>query len=152
MQRRAVLGSGVAGLTVAAMTPLWAADRNDTAMAFHSIAMARRQRDLPGLTILPGLNRVVAAQTQHMAFAGMMTHLDAQGRDPAARAQHVGYSGRVLGEALAETFDGPVETVEVWLAHTQTREVLLDTFAQYMGLSMQRDDDGRMWWAMNVGV
>jgi uncharacterized protein YkwD len=91
-------------------------------------------------------------QALHMAASGNTAHLDAEGRDPVARARQAGYEGRVLGEALAETWDGPLETVALWLSHDPTREVLLDPAARDLGLVMYRGDDGRMWWVLVVGV
>jgi uncharacterized protein YkwD len=121
-------------------------------MALHQLAVARDEAGLPALTRRASLQSMARHQALHMAASGNTAHLDAEGRDPVARARQAGYGGRVLGEALAETWDGPLETVALWLAHGLTREVLLDPAARDLGLVMYRGDDGRMWWDLAVGV
>jgi uncharacterized protein YkwD len=152
MRRRTVLGLGMAGLSAGVAWPAWACGLDEIDTALHQLAAARAQERLPGLTPQPALTAMSRHQVQHMAASSATTHLDAQNRDPVARAQQAGYGGRVLGEALAETWDGPAETVTLWLGHDPTRDVLLDPAARDLGLSLHRGDDGRMWWDLVVGA
>jgi uncharacterized protein YkwD len=152
MQRRMVLGGGLAGLAFGIVWPVWARGTDAVGVAAHHVALARAGAGLTALTLRPALTGMAQRQVLHMADRGAATHLDASGRDPQARAGLAGYSGQVLGEALAETFDGPVETVALWLDHAQTRAVLLDPAACDLGLAMRRGDDRRIWWTLVVAA
>ena len=149
------MGIGVAGLVAGGLTafPARAAIRQDlVSMALSDLGAARHAAGLADLAQCPALTQAAALQAAYIARKGTAIHNAEDGGDPAQRARTVGYPGRVLGEALAETFEGPSETVAFWLAHDWTRPVLLDPAAREAGLVMHRGKDGRMWWDLLVGV
>lgn len=152
MQRRTVLGIGMAGLAVGILPIGESLANRDVDTALRVLVSARADAGLPQLTLQPDLSAAAQVHAWYMAGSGRASHIDAIGRDPVARARRTGYRGIILGEALAETFDGPVETVAFWLEHRPTREVLLDPAAWDLGLAMARDPDGRMWWDLILGA
>jgi uncharacterized protein YkwD len=152
MRRRTVLASGAAGLAALILPTIGWRDGGEAGTALRHVAEARRTAMAPPLMPRPDLVRMARRQVLHMEAAGTTTHLGADGSDPVARARDAGYAGRILGEALAETHDGPAETVALWLAHAPTRDVLLDPGARDLGLVMHHGTDGRMWWNLVVGA
>ena len=155
MRRRAVLGSGMAGLLAVAL-PVFsgraAVREGGVAVALGPLEIARRDAGLADLQQSPALIEAALLQAGHMARAGIATHYAADGSDPVQRVRAVGYSGRVLGEALAETFEEPSRIVAFWLAHERTRPVLLNPDARQAGMVMHRSEDGRIWWDLLVGA
>jgi len=79
------------------------------------------------------------------------THTDGRDGDPVTRARACGYPGHVLGEALAESGAGAVDTATLWLSHPATRAVLLDPRAREVGIFGLRDASGVVWWDLVVG-
>jgi len=152
MQRRTVLASGLAGLAAGAGLPVWARGLDGADVAMRHLAAARARAGVSALALRPVLVGLVRRQVRHMADLGGTTHLDAHGRNPQMRAGLAGYAGHILGEALAETFNGPAETVALWLAHAQTRAVLLDPEGRDLGLALHPGEDGRVWWDLVIGA
>jgi uncharacterized protein YkwD len=152
MRRRTVLGIGTAGLAAGLLPALRPRGEAAVGPALRRLSAAREEARLPDLVLRPELTEMARLQARHMAVAGATTHLAADGGDPVARARRAGYAGRVLGEALAETREGPDETVATWLAHDATRDVLLDPEARDLGLVMVRGRDGRAWWDLVTGA
>ena len=152
MQRRTVLGSGVVGLVVGIAWPTWAGGADEVELVREYLVEARAEAGLGALTLQSALMDMARQQTARMAALGSTTHLNGHGEDPRLRADRAGYVGQVLGEALAETFDGPMETMTFWLDHAATRAVLLDPAARDLGLAMRRGYDGRIWWDLVVGA
>jgi uncharacterized protein YkwD len=111
----------------------------------------RRAEGLAALARHPALDAMARRQAVHMAESGNATHLDVEGHDPAARGAAAGYAGSVLGETLAETWDGARETADLWFAHDGTRAVLLHPTARHVGLFGLRERDGLVWWDLVVG-
>jgi uncharacterized protein YkwD len=156
MKRRAVLSMGAASLMVgsAVLIPRWplveGTDQIDT--AFQKLAQVRRDAGLPVLSQRSVLVEMGRRQGAHMERLGQTSHLDAEGCDPVVRAQQAGYQGRILGEALAETYYGPVETVDAWLLNDATNDVLMDPSAGDLGLALVVGQDGRRWWNLVTGA
>jgi uncharacterized protein YkwD len=84
--------------------------------------------------------------TAHMAELGAVSHFGPKGEEPPLRARLAGFSGHVLGETLAETEEGPLETMAFWLAHRPTRTVLMDPEARYVGVAAIMGHEPRIWW------
>ncbi len=81
------------------------------------------------------------------------THIGPGGSDPIERGVRSGYEGRILGEALAESVEGPLDTLELWMGHDQTRAVLLDWEAREVGLSCIGDRHaGPVHWDLVLGA
>lgn len=156
MKRRTLLGVMATGLVAGSFPEALRASRrpgaDPLAEAEHHLSRARREAGLPALTrdsLLTEMGRHHAARMQAL---GQATHLDEAGHTPEDRAARLGYAGRVLGEAVAETFGPAAQTVEAWLDHPETREVLMDPEARDLGLAMTRDEGGRMWWDLVTGA
>jgi uncharacterized protein YkwD len=155
MRRRIFIGTGIAAL--GALVPFRsgaahaAVGEAEIRRLLHRLAAVRRAEGLAALARHPALGDMARLHTMHVAALAQATHLDADGRDPVTRGAAAGYSGQVLGETLAETWDGPRETADLWLAHDGTRAVLLHPTARHVGLFGLRARDGLVWWDLVVG-
>jgi uncharacterized protein YkwD len=155
MKRRAVLA---AGSTLLAATPFWGAYggepivRLEEAFCQHLNA-ARLHVGLPILTRNTALETMARRHALAMAQDGHATHATTQGLLPPDRARAAGYTGTVQAEALAETYQDPVQTLQAWLADPQTQAVVFNDHADEVGFSgAQIDDaDARIWWTLVVG-
>jgi uncharacterized protein YkwD len=153
MRRRTVLILGTAGLAAWAVpAPFGGAAGGDLATALERLAEARRQEGLPALSAHAALRAMADDHAFHLQRLGAVTHYGPEGEDPMARGRRHGYSGRVLGEALAESRAGTLETVAGWLQDEVAREIVLDPHARHAGLAMRHGADGRIWWDLVTGA
>lgn len=154
MKRRTLLNAVTLGCAVGLVPGiLWdAAAEQPLEQAYDALMRARRAAGLPDLTRQPALMASGRAQVVYMQALGQTHHMDAFGHSPDVRAARLGYEGRVLGEVLAETYGPPSETLEAWLTAPETRAVLLDPDAREVGLAMNEDREGRMWWVAMTGA
>jgi uncharacterized protein YkwD len=152
MDRRKFIGYGAAlactGLTSGALA--WPGPEGPIPLAgaLRRFSAARRAAGLTVPVRDGGLSASAWRQVLHMADQGAVSHFDAAGRDPNARARQEGFTGRVLGEALAETREGPEATMAFWLSHDPTREVLMEPGIRRFGLAAAASPDGRAWWLL----
>jgi uncharacterized protein YkwD len=155
MYRREFIGCaaalGATGLASGALALPRTQGALPLAAAIRRFSEARRAAGLHVPTLDAGLAASALRQAAHMAERGAVSHVDAAGLDPNRRARQAGFLGRVLGETLAETRDGPVETMTFWLSHAPTRAVLMDPEARHFGLAGMAGPDGRDWWLMATG-
>jgi uncharacterized protein YkwD len=122
------------------------------AAAIRQFSEARRAA---GLTVPVRDERLSASawrQVLHMAEKGAVSHFDTNGQDPNARARQAGFMGRVFGETLAETREGPEANMAFWLSHDPTREVLMEPGVRRFGLAAIAGPDGRAWWLLATGA
>lgn len=152
MDRRQFVGCGSAlaatGLASGAMARPGRAGEIPLGGAIGVYVEARRTAGLDVPERDGALDAAARRQVLHMAGSGAVSHLNAAGQDPDHRARQAGFAGRVLGETLAETRDGPEETMAVWLSHAPTRDVLMDPAVQRFGLAAVAGPDGRAWWLL----
>ena len=66
--------------------------------------------------------------------------------------QRVGYTGRLLGELISETYETEIETLSVWMQSPDQRQVLLDPNATEIGLAWYQETNGKIWWTLVTGA
>jgi uncharacterized protein YkwD len=114
--------------------------------------VVRVQEGLQTLQLRANLTEMARRQSFSMGLQGLATHFDETGRDPTARARQAGYPGLLLGETIADTYDGPVETLDLWLELDRTRAVLLNPAACEVGVFGSQNGMGRAWWVLVAGA
>lgn len=154
MRRRTVLGTGAAALTASLLSRAGLAETSgrEADILLGRLSAMRRMANLPDLAVRAELADMARLHACHMSRLGRTTHVDSGAHDPVARARQARYPGRVLGETLAETYEGPVGTADAWLAHEQTRAVLLDPRARDVGVCALRESTGLVWWDLVLGT
>lgn len=151
VQRRTLLGMGTAAFATCLLPQgAWAEDAARLVLSWLSVH--RRNAGLPELAPHPALVEMAQRQAFHMQRIGEVSHTSPDGLAPPGRALQTGYEGRVLGEALAESRTGPVETVDYWLAEKATRAVLLDPEARNIGVFGLFTSRKSAFWDLVVGA
>lgn len=98
------------------------------------------------------LTAAAAAHARDMSVQNRPWHFGSDGSSPLVRVQRVGYSGKLLGELISETFQTELETLSAWMAQPETREVLLNPRATQVGFSWFQEPSGKIWWVMLLGA
>jgi len=78
-------------------------------------------------------------------------HFGSDGSSPVDRINRVGYGGRLIGEAISETYESELETLAAWMQEETTRRVILNRDATRMGFAWLQEDNGKIWWTMVLG-
>ncbi len=122
-----------------------------------------RQRTLDGINVMRAQNGLgplvanaqlasaAATHAQDMSFQSRPWHWGSDGSSPMARAQRAGYTGAFVGEAVSETFESEVETVNGWMLEPESRAVILDRRANEIGIGWHQDANGKLWWVVVMG-
>lgn len=111
----------------------------------------RAQNGLPPLTASAQLASAAATHAQDMSFQSRPWHWGSDGSSPMLRVQRAGYLGAFVGEAVSETFESEVETVNGWMLEPESRAVILDRRAGEVGVGWHQDANGKLWWVVVVG-
>jgi uncharacterized protein YkwD len=83
-----------------------------------------------------------------MAVQNRPWHFGSDGSSPIDRLARVGYRGRLVGEAISETYETELQTLVAWMEEPQTRAVILDPSATRLGLAWFQEQSGKIWWTM----
>jgi uncharacterized protein YkwD len=79
-------------------------------------------------------------------------HFGSDGSSPLVRAQRSGFTGRLLGENISETYETELETLSSWMAQPDTRVVIMDPLATRLGFAWFQEPGGKIWWTMVTGA
>lgn len=97
------------------------------------------------------LNAAAATHSRDMAVQNRPWLFGSDGSSPLDRARRVGFPGRLLGENISESFETELQTLAAWMAQVDTRAVILDPDARFMGFAWFQEQTGKLWWTLNVG-
>lgn len=97
------------------------------------------------------LTAAAATHSRDMSNQNRAWNFGSDGSSPIDRAQRAGYTGRLVGEAVSETYESELETLAAWMDVAGTREVLLDKSAINMGFSWYQEKNGKIWWTLVLG-
>ncbi len=111
----------------------------------------RAQNGLPPVVANAALASAAATHAQDMSFQSRPWHWGSDGSSPMQRAQRAGYFGAFVGEAVSETFESDVETVNGWMLEPESRAVILDRRANEIGVGWHQDPNGKLWWVIVMG-
>lgn len=100
------------------------------------------------LTLDAQLTAAAATHSLDMARQNRPWHFGSDGSSPLDRLRRVGYAGRLVGEAISETYETELETLAAWMEDQGTREVILNPAATRMGLAWDQEPAGKIWWTM----
>lgn len=112
---------------------------------------ARARRGLPPVTLNERLTAAAAVHARDMARQQRPWHFGSDGSSPIDRVNRAGYQGRFVGELVAETYDGELETLNAWLEARETRPLLLDPRVNEIGFAWYQEPTGKLWWALTLG-
>jgi len=125
--------------------------RNDERVQFRMLDSVNALREAAGSPVvqLDGkLNAAAATHARDMSVQNRPWHFGSDGSSPLDRVARVGYTGKLLGEAISETYENEVQTLTAWMKDSGTRAVIMDPKARNMGFAWFQEPNGKVWWTL----
>ena len=116
-----------------------------------SVNSLRAASNAPAVSLNAQLNAAAATHSRDMSIQNRPWHFGSDGSSPIERVRRVGYNGRLIGEAISETYETEVQTLAAWMEEENTRRIILDPTAQDMGFSYFQETNGKIWWTLVLG-
>jgi len=116
-----------------------------------SINALRQASGMNAIELSAELTAAAATQSRDMSVQNRAWHFGSDGSSPVDRVARTGYQGRLLGENISETFEDDVQTLGDWMENDDTRSVILDKGARFMGISWFQEVNGKIWWTLVLG-
>lgn len=116
-----------------------------------SVNAIRAQQGRSQLAFSQALNSAAVTHARDMALQQRAWHFGTDRSNPQSRATRAGFGGLVLGENIAETFDGDLATLQDWLDTPETLAIVMHPDATSIGLGWFRQDNGKIWWVQLIG-
>ncbi len=117
-----------------------------------SVNAIRLDRNAPPLSYNQALNSAALTHARDMALQQRAWHFGSDRSNPQSRAFRSGYTGSVLGENIAEAFEGEFDTLQNWLESPQTAALILNRQASDFGFGWYREPSGKLWWVQMFGT
>lgn len=170
MERRSALALGAAALLAACARPApvpVGSDGKPLPQVYHikpgdesaityrmldAVNSLRQSKGASPLTFNAALIAACATHSRDMAVQNRPWHFGSDGSSPLLRVQRVGYTGKLLGELISETYQTELVTLSDWMNQTDTRDMVLDPRATEMGFSWFQEPSGKLWWTMLLGT
>ena len=111
-----------------------------------AINLLRVESALSEIVINESLNLAALAHSQDMYKQDRAWHFGSDGSSPLDRVAKFGFTGELIGENISETYESDELTLNAWMAQENTRSIILDKDANYMGLGWYQAEDGKIWW------
>jgi uncharacterized protein YkwD len=119
--------------------------------ALDTINALRAAAGAPPLQLNAALNAAAAIHSRDMARQNRPWNFGSDGSSPLDRVRRAGYTGRLIGENISESYETELETIAGWMENPDTRPLLLDPRARDLGFSFYQEENGKIWWTMVVG-
>ena len=116
-----------------------------------SLNALRQAKGVGQVAFSAELNAACATHSRDMAVQNRPWHFGSDGSSPLVRVQRAGYTGKLLGELISETFETELQTLGEWMAQQDTRETLMDPRVSEFGFGWFQEPSGKIWWAALVG-
>lgn len=116
-----------------------------------SVNALRGAAGAPQVELDAKLNAAAATHSRDMALQNRPWLFGSDGSSPLDRARRVGFSGPILGENISESYETELETLAAWMNQADTRAVVLDPAARFIGFSWYQEEAGKLWWTLTVG-
>jgi len=117
-----------------------------------SVNALRSARGAGPLAFNAQLNAAAATHARDMSVQNRPWHFGSDGSSPLDRVRRVGYSGKLLGELISETFETELETLGNWMEMPDQRSVILDPKATELGFAWFQEPSGKIWWTLVTGT
>lgn len=111
----------------------------------------RKARGLEPVELSAALTAAAATHSLDMSVQNRPWHFGSDGSSPIDRVARAGFAGRMLGENISETYESDVETLAAWLEMPDTKAVILNPEARFMGVSWHQEASGKIWWTQIFG-
>lgn len=111
----------------------------------------RQVRGAAPVRLSSELTAAAKTHARDMSVQNRPWHFGSDGSSPLDRVTRTGYSGRLIGENISETYETELQTLAAWMDAPETREVILDPRARDLGFAWFQEPSGKIWWTMVVG-
>lgn len=105
----------------------------------------------PPLQLDPQLTAAALAHSRDMAAQNRAWHWGSDGSSPLERARNQGYSGRLIGENISESYENDVQTLNAWMQTRDTRDIIMDPKATSLGIAWYQEPSNKIWWTLLTG-
>lgn len=129
-------------------------DRSFSRIQYRMLDSVNSLRQAAGqtpVTLNPRLNAAAETHSRDMSRQNRPWHFGSDGSSPIERVQRTGYTGRMLGENISETYESELETLAAWMEQSDTRAVVMAPEAREMGFAWHQDPNGKLWWTLLMG-
>lgn len=116
-----------------------------------SVNTLRSSRGAPPLAYNAALNAAAATHSRDMSVQNRPWHFGSDGSSPLDRVNRVGYTGKLRGELISETYETELETLATWMGTPDMRTVILDAQSTELGFSWYQEANGKIWWTFVTG-
>lgn len=116
-----------------------------------SVNSLRGAAGLSQLELDAQLTAAAATHSRDMQLQNRPWHFGSDGSSPVDRVRRVGYSGKLVGELISETYETELETLGAWMGQPDTRRIIMSPEARQMGFSWFQEADGKIWWTLVLG-
>lgn len=120
--------------------------------ALDAVNALRARSGVRPVELDPELSAAAATHSRDMSLQNRPWLFGSDGSNPIDRARRAGFRGRLLGEAISESFESELETIVAWGQDPATRRILLDAEADRMGFAFFQERNGKIWWTLNMGA
>lgn len=117
-----------------------------------SVNALRQAAGVPAVELDARLRAAAATHSRDMSIQNRPWHFGSDGSSPIDRVTRVGYQGRMLGEAISESYESELETLAAWMDRPDTRAIILDRRATDMGFAWFQESGGKIWWTLVMGT
>ncbi len=117
-----------------------------------SINALRSARGSVPLALNAQLNAAALTHSRDMSVQNRPWHFGSDGSSPLLRVQRVGYTGKLLGELISETYEDEMATLATWMGQADTRDVMLNPKANSLGFAWFQEESGKIWWTLLTGA
>ncbi|MBA3911135.1 MAG: hypothetical protein C0524_14985 [Rhodobacter sp.] len=117
-----------------------------------SVNTLRGAKSLTPLAFDARLNAAAATHSRDMSVQNRPWHFGSDGSSPLVRVQRSGYTGPLVGELISETYETELETLSAWMAQPDTRAIIMDPAARFIGFSWFQEETGKIWWTLVTGA
>ena len=108
----------------------------------------RAQSGLGPLVLDPALTNAALAHSRDMAAQNRAWHFGSDGSSPPDRVRNAGYFGTLIGEAISESYENDMATLNAWMASRDTRDIIMDPNARALGISWYQEPSRKIWWTL----
>ena len=116
-----------------------------------SVNALRQSGGRAAVQLNPNLNAAAATHSRDMSVQNRPWHFGSDGSSPIDRINRVGYSGKLVGETISETYESELETLAAWMEQPDTRRIIMAPEARNMGFAWFQEAGGKIWWTLVMG-
>lgn len=118
----------------------------------ETINVLRTAQGLPGLEYSAELDAAAQRHASSILSQQRAWHFGLDGSSPIDRVSQAGFVGRLVGENVSESYENDQITLQAWLRDPNSRAIILDPNARFIGFGWAQEDNAKLWWVQVLGA